>query len=348
MAGARLTIASAVVGLLGSTATAQGIKASRLAENPLVTVASSPTLGTNVNGPTVIRVPEWVEHPLGRYYMYFANHMGTFIRLAYADRVAGPWKIHEPGVLQARDTAFYRPQPDPPETLDDFYTHVASPEIVIDREHKRLLMWIHGWWTNGERWPAEPRAAAAWARANGYGQFTQVADSSDGLHFNVHTPVTKLSYLRVFEHDRRWYGMARLGTLARTSDPRLQFEPGPNPFRDTAYANRIRHVSVLRRGMRLHVFFTAIGDAPEHVLMSTIELSGDWSTWRASTPEAVLWPEAAYECRDRPDVPSASGDVEEPVKQIRDPFVFDDEGQTFLFYAICGEQGIAAARVTLR
>ena len=39
----------------------------------------------NINGPTVIRVPPWVKRPLGRYYMYFAHHMGAFIRLAYAD-----------------------------------------------------------------------------------------------------------------------------------------------------------------------------------------------------------------------------------------------------------------------
>jgi hypothetical protein len=30
------------------------------------------------------------------------------------------------------ETAFFRPQPDPPENLENFYTHVASPEVVID------------------------------------------------------------------------------------------------------------------------------------------------------------------------------------------------------------------------
>ena len=84
----------------------------------------------------MIRVPDWVQRPLGRYYMYFANHMGEFIRLAYADASAGPWKIHEPGVLHVRDTAMSRPGPDPKETLEDFYTHVASPEILIDHEQR--------------------------------------------------------------------------------------------------------------------------------------------------------------------------------------------------------------------
>jgi hypothetical protein len=80
--------------------------AKRLPENPLITVRSSASLAGNVNGPTVVRVPPWVEKPLGRYYMYFANHMGTFIRLAYADSIAGPWRIHEPGVLERAHVSF--------------------------------------------------------------------------------------------------------------------------------------------------------------------------------------------------------------------------------------------------
>jgi len=46
--------------------------------------------------------------------------------------------------------------------------------------------------------------------------------------------------------------------------------------------------------------------------------------------------------------PSEAGDVEGRVRQIRDPFVFEEPGQAFLFYATCGEQGIAAAAITLR
>ena len=110
---------------------AQDVRATRLAQNPLITVDTSASLGGNVNGPAVIRVPDWVNHPLGRYYMYFANHMGEFIRLAYADAITGPWRVYAPGVLHVRDTAFFRPQPDPKETLADFYTHVRRTETGI-------------------------------------------------------------------------------------------------------------------------------------------------------------------------------------------------------------------------
>jgi hypothetical protein len=39
-----------------------------------------------------------VNRPLGRYYMYFAHHIGHFIA-RLADQLSGPWKICEPGVL---------------------------------------------------------------------------------------------------------------------------------------------------------------------------------------------------------------------------------------------------------
>jgi acetyl esterase/lipase len=322
------------------------IAVARLPQNPLITVKSSPSLGTNVNGPTVIRVPDWVQRPLGRYYMYFANHMGDRIFLAYADAIAGPWTIHEPGVLHVRDTAMFRPQPDPPEALADFYTHVASPEIAIDHDRRRFVMWFHGWWTNGERWPRAPAEARAWTQKNGYSQFTQSAESADGLRFEVRPAITRTSYLRVFRHGGQFYGMSRLGRLSRAADPFASFELGPNPFRDGPYAGRIRHLALVPRGNHLHVFFTAIGDAPERVMRSTIDLTGDWTTWRGSPPIEVLRPAEPYECANLPDAPSLAGDIAVPVRQIRDPFVFEDAGKAFLFYSICGEQGIAAAELS--
>ena len=319
----------------------------RFAQNPLVTVSSSPTLGTNVNGPTVIRVPGWVQRPLGRYYMYFANHMGDFVRLAYADAVTGPWTVHEPGVLHARDTAFYRPQPDPAEALEDFYTHVASPEILIDPAQQRLVMWVHGWWTNGERWPASLREARAWARQKEYGQFTQASVSGDGLHFTVQPAITRTSYLRVFEKAPYFYGVSRLALVSRSADPVAAFEVGRSLFEGSAYATRVRHVALVPRGDRLLVFFTAIGDAPERVYASTVDLGGDWRQWRASAPVEVLRPGTSYECVGLPDAPSEAGDIDHPARQIRDPFVFIDEGRSYLFYSTCGEQGIAAAEIQL-
>lgn len=322
------------------------VTARRLAQNPLITTRTSASLGDNVNGPAVIRVPSWVEHPLGRYYMYFAHHMGTHIRLAYADAIEGPWKIYEPGVVPVRETAFFRPQPDPPENLENFYTHVASPEIEIDNEHKRVVLWFHGWWTEGKMWPVGEPAARAWARQGGYGQYTQAATSRDGLRFDIRPEITKTSYLRIFRVDGALYGMSRLGLLLRSKDPLASFETGPNPFRGSPYANRVRHVGLLQRRGTLHVFFTAIGDAPERIMMSTLARAGDWNSWKASAPVEVLQPAASYECATLPNTPSEGGDVKGPVRQLRDPAIFEESGRVFLFYSFCGEQGIAAAELT--
>jgi hypothetical protein len=324
------------------------VRASRLPQNPLVRLDSSRSLGDNVNGPSIIRVPSWVQRPLGRYYLYFAHHKGQHIRLAYADAVAGPWRVHEPGVLHVSGTAFFRPQPDPPETGLDFYTHVASPEILVDEARQRLVMWFHGWWTEGERWPSSTPEARAWARRHGYGQYTQAAESRDGIHFAIYPAITKASYLRVFRFGDSFYGMARLGILLRSKDPLASFEVGPNPFKDGPYAERVRHVATLVRGTRLFVFFSGIGDRPERILVSTITRDGDWRDWKASAPVEVLSPETAYECADLPDVPSAPGEIEGRARQLRDPGVFEDAGKTFLFYSICGEQGLAAAELTFR
>src|SRR5207247_3893 len=100
----------------------------------------------------------------------------------------------------------------------------------------------------------------AWAREHGYGQFTQSAESSDGIHFEVRPAISRTSYLRVFPHAGYFYGLGRLGLLLRSKDPFASFEVGANPFRDGPYANRVRHVAVLQRGGTLYVFFTGIGD----------------------------------------------------------------------------------------
>jgi hypothetical protein len=320
---------------------------SRFNENPLVSVSSSKTLGDNVNGPSVIRVPGWIQHPLGRYYMYFAHHKGAYIRLAYADSLAGPWKIYEPGVLNVSGTIFSRPQPDPPNSPPTLYTHVASPEIYVDDERKRLIMYVHGMWTDGRRWPSDPREALAWMRGHGYAQYTQTTFSSDGIHFEARPGVTlRTSYLRVFRLGDVYYGLARLGVVARTTDLMTPFELGPNPFAGTPYAGRVRHVGLLLRGKILYVFYSAIGDAPERILLATIALDGDWLTWKASPPIEVLAPREPYECPSLAVSPSKPGESEGPENALRDPALFEEESRVILFYTVCGEQGIGAADVT--
>lgn len=343
-----MRVSAALLLLLSALAWGADITAQRFPENPLITVNTSPSLGDNVNGPSIIRVPDWVERPLGRYYMYFAHHKGQFIRMAYADSLHGPWRVYEPGVLNVADTAFFRPQPDPDPSPSGAYTHLASPEILVDQGRKRIVMWAHGMWTEGRQWPAKLEEARTWLRTNGYAQYTQAAESADGLHFEALPPITRDSYMRVFAHGGEFYGIARLGRLLRAKDPRTAFEAGPNPFRDGPYAGRVRHVALLPDAGKLDVFFSAIGDAPEKILHTTISLAGDWTQWKAAGYEEVLTPQTAYECPDLPIAPSEVGEIYGPAKQLRDPALYVEDGKVFLFYTVCGEQGIGAAEVTLR
>ena len=70
-----LMVATTLLGIVGAgMARGIGVRATRFPENPLITLTSSSSLGDNANGPSIIRVPGWVAHPLGRYYMYFAHH----------------------------------------------------------------------------------------------------------------------------------------------------------------------------------------------------------------------------------------------------------------------------------
>jgi len=200
-------------------------------------------------------------------------------------------------------------------------------------------------WTEGQRWPEDRADAARWVQARGYAQFTQAAESTDGLSFRTHPAITKQSYLRVFRHQGTLYGMARLGQMLRASDPLEVFEPGASPFAASPYAARVRHVALLPDGGTLHVFFSAIGDAPEEILHTTIALEGDWRQWRIGAVDKVLQPEAPYECTELPNVRSEVGEIDRPARQLRDPAVINDGGTTYLFYTFCGEQGIAGAEI---
>src|SRR5210317_831537 len=82
------------------------VKVTRLLDAPIISPETDPSIGSNIQGPSLIRVPDWVRDPLGKYYLYFADHKGQYIRLAYADEVTGPWKVHVPGSLHIEQSFF--------------------------------------------------------------------------------------------------------------------------------------------------------------------------------------------------------------------------------------------------
>ena len=67
---------------------------------------------TQVRFGPFIPIEVWSENTLAQHYLYFADHKGRYIRLAYADAVTGPWKIHVPGTLRIEDSYFLTSQPE--------------------------------------------------------------------------------------------------------------------------------------------------------------------------------------------------------------------------------------------
>jgi hypothetical protein len=191
--------------------------------------------GKNINGPHVIRVPEWVpkhERPSrnANYYMYFANHGGSYIAMAYAENPVGPWKLFNIG--DARDKTLGLPEKNIPSRTvpgrgvvdlglgnsnkidtGDFRIkgHIASPDVHIDHENKRFIMYLHG-------------------GLNGPGQQTFVSVSKSGLNFNnpdsggeqfdgvrsgFRNVVPGIFYFRVFQVDHRYFAFSNTGQMYR-------------------------------------------------------------------------------------------------------------------------------------
>jgi len=296
------------------------IRVERLVDAPIIRPNMDASMGSNIAGPSLIRVPDWIEDPLGQYYLYFADHRGTYIRLAYADAVTGPWTTYEPGTLQLEQSHF--PTTCPPCAPAGSYVHIASPDVRVDEASRRIVMYVHG------------RDAGR--------QVTRAAVSTDGLRFEGRAEILGRPYFRSFRYDNFIYALAMPGVLYRSRDGLTEFAEGPQLFNPD-----MRHSAILRRGQRLYVFWTARGDAPERIWVSTIDMVGDWMSWRESVPVEVLRPERPWEGADLPVEPSRGGSIDVAVNQLRDPAIFGEDGRVYLLYSVAGERGIGLAEVHL-
>lgn len=294
----------------------------RLDGNPIIHQGLSSTLGDSINGPSLIRVPEWVSNPLGRYYLYFGNHIGKFIRLAYADEVSGPWRIYEPGVLHLKDT--------------ECAGHIASPDVHVDHENRCLRMHFHGPVRNPARLGWNPTEATQIFHR----QLTFGALSDDGLSFTAQSEIQGGSYLRAFRYNDWWYGWVMPGHVYRSRDGMTGFEFGPSLLDEN-----VRHAAVWLQGDRLRLFYTRAEDAPEHIVTATVDLRPDWLEWTVADEHPVLMPDEPYEGGDLPIEPSRRGAIMHPVRQLRDPAVFLEQDKAFLIYAAAGEHCLAVAEI---
>lgn len=283
----------------------------RLPHNPIICPQMLPNdEGDNINGPSLIKVPDWVPNPLGRYYLYFAHHKGTYIRLAWADELTGPWTIHPGGVLHVDDTPCKG--------------HIASPDVHVLKDQREIRLYYHGGCAEG-------------------GQSSAVARSADGLSFTSESQIIGPPYMRVFRHAGQWYAICMPGHLLRSNDGLGPFEEGPLVLSFAAEGRKLRHTAVLQQPGGIRVFYSRIGDNPEHIMYSDITLSDEWGAPPAAPPVSLLQPQERYEGAHLPPEPSVQGLATRPVRQLCDPAIYTEGNRHYLLYSVAGESGIAIA-----
>lgn len=231
--------------------------------------------GANINGPSLIEAPSFFEEPLGRYYLYFGHHNGLHIRLATADSLEGPWKIHEGGVI-------------PVELIPEFRDHVSSPDarVVGDELH----LYVHGGLTE-KALQESPFQETPGTNT----QATVLLSSKNGLDFKQISSVLAPYYLRVFDWRGETFGMAWGAQLLKAESGHEEpFTPGP-VLTDALLGYARPHVGDSKRCIR-HVavdvetrggpwvYFTCIGDSPESILRSRLNTDGQWKDWHLEAP----------------------------------------------------------------
>lgn len=300
------------------------MKIKRLPGNPIIFPEMDDSIGSNINGPSLIKAPGRVKNPLGRYYLYFSHHHGKYIRLAYTENLNGPWRIYRDGTLKLNQTPCY--------------DHIASPDVHIHPDQGSVLMYYHGL-TLGSLDPVlRPllRIIPSLGR-----QKTFCAVSADGIHFESRRDILGASYFRVFFWGGYYYALAMPGIFYRSRNGLEHFVKGP-----TLFGRNMRHAGILVRGDTLFVFYSNVGDVPEHILVSKIKLTSNWLEWKAEPPQSVFFPEETYEGAGLPLRKSSRGTAHQDMRELRDPYLFEENNHTYILYSIAGESGIAIAEIS--
>jgi len=335
----------------GRAAEPFAVRASRAGDGPIIRedMLSSED-GASLNGPSLIRVPAWVKNPLGKYYLYFAHHAGKYLRLAYADKVEGPWKMLEGGVQRL-------------DAQTALVGHIASPDAIIDEQTHEIYLFYHG--GNPQKKAPNPNDPDGEA-----GQISAVSVSTDGIHFKPLNVVVGPAYLRIFTHGGQWFALNHSGMLRRAPrlgepfkdvakiidrdiadavDPARLGEPGATPAENRPFNGpfrySIRHVGLDVNGDRMVVYFSFVGHRPERILCTTVDLKGAPETWKAKGTYEVLRPETEAEGAKYPLAFSNGGISRTRVNELRDPTVMRDGDDAWLVYSIAGEHGLGLAKI---
>ncbi|MGB5420086.1 DUF7594 domain-containing protein [Algibacter sp.] len=323
---------------------------------------SNATDGDNINGPSLIRVPDWIPtieraHSTAQYYLYFADHIGDYIRMAWAANIEGPYTLYDDsvsvgdrGVLDNNESDIILAN-----NIVIQENHLASPDVIVDDVNQRIIMYFHSgssFFVNG----TEVNKQVSWVSTSPYG--LEFYNGIEPIHFGK-------SYFRVFEYDNELYSLENQAKFSKAldyNDPwgapvghnyedELWETLAGNQFQDDINLSlseiRVRHTAAHVEGDELMVFYSRRGELQERIMLSTIDLSvGDWSLWDPTYPPIeILTPNPGWEGGQNTLAASQSGD-EVNVSQLRDPDIFKDaDGQYYVVYSGNGEGGLGIAKL---
>ena len=264
----------------------------------------------NIYGASLIKVPKWVENPLGKYYLYFASHTGKYIRLAYSDNLDKPFQIFDGEVLRLDDTTCK--------------THIASPDVHIDEENNEIKMYYHGDTDNFQE--------------------TFLGKSSDGLKFEGGSEPLGLFYFRVFRFGDKFFSVAKNrnknSIIYESDDWEGEFKPV------FEFLPNSRHSATYVKGDKLYLFYTTIGEAPESIYYCRIKIDENVENWEVQSINKLTKPNFEFEGAGSQLFPSQLGSATlkfgvNKLNELRDPCIFIEDDKVNLLYTFNGEGGIA-------
>lgn len=275
--------------------------------------------GININGPSPIIAPDWLNNKLGKFYLYFAHHRGKYIRLAYSNHIEGPYKLKEGGTLQLSDAL-------------DCEDHVASPDVHVDHANQKIYMLFHG------------------KSINSVEQLTYLAESDNGINFKVFRKPVGEFYLKIIPWNGGWVGISRGGTLYLSKSSIFDLKKIEKQIyhKRNYFGNAdgdIRHAALQIIENFLYIFYTRIGDAPESILCNIINLKINPENWKISDTLVISKPTEIWEGSTLELKKSKPGLAAQKENALRDPAILYYMNKTFMFYSVAGESGIAVQEI---
>lgn len=284
----------------------------------------------SINGPSMVYIPDGTPNKLGDYYLYFADHGGDHIKMAYGNSPTGPFTLYNPnnGVLTTTSAATntFGTIDDRGENIRALYlnqsqtraigNHIASPDVLYDPDTGRYNMIYHGFIYNKQ-------SDGTWQRGV---QRSVAAWSDDGLNFqeNQYNVVLDSPYLRhVRKSDGTYIGIGDNGAQVFPDDndnpytsewnfPKIprntindQFQDAIPIFDRSLFQPR-HHAIKLDEESQTLTWFTTLRSEPlarvqdrghsEVIYEITVDISGnDNGDWPVIDWQVLLEPELDYE-----------------------------------------------------